>query len=163
MGSSLCADYLPSLQVVTDLNIAVPVPGLVLGGGITFTRVRDGHEDLQGSFGPTLYLGDFISTLRLSRNRSSPGGHDSSGTTVTVRHGAQDHNAWQSLRVSWGGEAYQSFLVREAVQARGAGAGLDCFFPLSLGWTLQAGVEWGQKYGSYSLRGGSVRVGRMFR
>jgi len=163
VGTSQGADYLPAFQVVSDLNMDLPVPGLVLGGGIIFTRVRDRHENLLVSFGPTWYAGEFITTVRLARNRSNPGGHGSTSTSVQVRHGARDHRAWQSFRVSWGGEAYQNLIIREAVEARGASAGLDCFFPLGGDWSLQTGVEWGQKNGAYRLWGGSVRVGRMFR
>ena len=162
VGSSQGADYLPSIQIVSDLNLELPLPGLVLGAGLNFTRVRDGHRDLQISLGPTLYAGAFISTLRVARNRSFPGNHDSTSSSIQVRHGAQDHRAWQALRFSWGGEAYESLAVREAVQAHGAGVGLDVFQPVAGDWTVKAGVEWGQKYGAYHLWGGSLRVGRSF-
>ena len=162
-ATSKGADYLPTFQVVGDLNVDLPLAGLVLGGGAIYTRVRDQHENLQVSLGPTLYFADFISTVRLSMNRSRPGNQDSTSTLVQVRHGAQDHRAWQSFHVSWGGEAYQNLLLHEAVEARGAGAGLDLFFPLAHDWTLQTGLEWGQKNAAYRLWGGSVRVGRMFR
>lgn len=161
VATSTGAAYLPTLQVVTDLNFELPVTGLVLGGGLTYTRVRDGHQDWLAALGPTLYLGDFITTLRLCRNRSNPGAHDSGSTLLALRHGAQDAKAWQSLHLSWGAEAYQNLVVREAVQARGIGAGVDCFFLLGRNWTLQTGVEWAQKYGSYHLWGGSVRLGWM--
>ncbi len=163
VATSKGADYLPTFQVVSDLNVDLPMTGLVLGGGYIYTRVRDLHENHQLSLGPTFYFGNFISTVRLSLNRSNPGSQDSTSTTVTVRQGAQDYRAWQSFRLTWGGEAYQNLLLHEAVTARGAGAGLDCFFPLAHAWTLQTGLEWGQKNGAYRLWGGSVRVGRMFR
>ena len=163
VGSSVGADYLPTAQVVTDLDLKLPIPGLLLGGGITYTRVRDGHQDWQGALGPTLYAGNFISTARVALNRSFPGGQDSTTTTVSVRHGTLDDQAWQSLRVSWGGEAYENMLVREAVTDRGAGVEAALFFPLGRTWTLQTELEWGQKFGAYTLWGGSLRVGRQFR
>lgn len=162
LATSRGADYLPTIQLIGDLNLELPLPGLVLGGGSVYSRIRDHHENLLASIGPTLYAGDFIGTARVFFNRSRPGNHDSTSTTIQVRHGAQDHRPWQSLRFSWGGEAYQNLIVREAVQARGAGAALDCFFPLSGGWTLQTGAEWGQKNGAYHLWGGSLRIGRAF-
>ena len=96
-------------------------------------------------------------------NRSNPGNQDSTSTMVQLRHGAKDFQPWQSFRLSWGGEAYQNLVLHEAVTARGVGAGMDCFFPLAQDWTLQTGLDWGQKNGAYRLWGGSVRVGRMFR
>jgi len=163
VGSSRGADYLPTVQYVGDLDLNVPVTGLLLGSGLIYTRVRDNHAQLQGAIGPTLYTGAFISTARVAMNRSDPGGLDSTSFSVTVRHGAQDYNAWQSLRLNWGGEAYQNLVSNVAVHARGAGAGLDCFFPCARTWTVQTGVEWGQQNGAYRLWGASLRVGRMFR
>ncbi|HEX9081844.1 MAG TPA: YaiO family outer membrane beta-barrel protein [Holophagaceae bacterium] len=155
------ADYLPRTQWTADLNVDLPLPGLVLGGGAVYTQVLDGHENLLLSLGPTWYAGDYVTTLRVFRNRSNPGQQDSSSTSVQIRRGAQDFKPWQSLRVAWGGEAYQNLLVRQAVSARGMSAGFDCFFPVGKGWTVQAGVEWAQKDGAYHLWGGSLRVGRM--
>jgi YaiO family outer membrane protein len=162
LATSKGADFLPTFQLVTDLNLELPIPGLVLGGGYIYTRVRDHHENMLASIGPTLYAGEFISTVRVSLNRSQPGNHDSSSMSVQLRHGAQDYRAWQSFHVSWGGEAYQNLIVREAVEARGIGAGMDCFFPFGQGWNLQMGMEWGQKNSAYRLWGGSIRIGRMF-
>ena len=162
LGTSQGAAYLPTLQVVTDLDLEVPLPGLLLGGGLILTRVRDGHQDWQAALGPTLYAGSFISTLRLALNRSFPGGYDSTSTMVTIRHGVLDYRAWQSLHLNWGTQSYQNLIVNQGVQARGMEAGADCFIPFGHGWTLQPGLEWARVYGQYQLWGASLRFGRMF-
>ena len=162
VGSSTGADYLPTLQVAADVNFQTPWTGWVLGGGVTQTRVRDGHENLIALFGPAFYAGPTVTTARVYRNRSNPGGLESSGVLVQFRHGVKDHEAWQSLRITVGGEAYQSLLVREAVHGRGLFVGLETFWPLRGGWNLQAGVDWGEKFKAYRLWGGSLRVGHTF-
>ncbi len=162
LGTSRGADYLPTRQFTADLNLQTPWSGWVIGGGLTQTKVRDGHDNLLILLGPAFYAGSTVTTLRGFRNRSDPGSLGSSGILAQFRHGPRDHEPWQSLRVTVGGEAYQSLLVREAVHARGMSVGVDAFCPLPGGWSLQTGLEWGEKFNAYRLWGGSLRIGRSF-
>jgi YaiO family outer membrane protein len=163
VGSSRGAAYLPTLQVTTDLDLELPIRGLVLGAGLNYTRVRDTHQDWQAALGPTLYLGGFVSTARVVMTRSFPEGQDSTGGQVQIRHGLLDYQAWQSLRVTWGAEAYENLVVQQNVEARGADVAADFFFVLDRNWTLKTGLEWAQQNSAYRLWGANVEVGWMFR
>lgn len=151
------AAYLPKVQAAADLNLAVGRSGWVLGGGVLRTEVRDGHRDLLLQAGPTLYAKGWVFTFRHLRNRSDPGGRDSSAQFFEARRGTDDRKAWQSLGVAWGSEAYESLAVRQAVATRGVRATFNGFLPLTEAQGLKLTAEWGQKNGIYRFWGGSLR------
>jgi YaiO family outer membrane protein len=161
-GSSVGADYLPKWTVNADLNVALGQSGWVLGGGFTRSEVRDGHRDFLYQFGPTLYAGGWVFTARHLRNQSNPGGVESSAQLVDARHGTDDRKMWQSLQFAWGGEAYQSFAVRENVSTRGARASATAFFPIREHHGIKASLEWSQKDGIYRSWGASLRYVFLF-
>ncbi|MBP1627437.1 MAG: hypothetical protein H6Q00_1912 [Holophagaceae bacterium] len=162
VASSTGADYLPSLQVTTDLDLNLPWNGWVLGGGLIYTRVRDGHRDMTFLFGPTYYWGDTVTTLRGSVNWSSPGSLTSYGGQFNFRHGMRDRKAWQAIRVNWGTEAYNSFLANQDVRNRGYSAAIETSWPLGGGYSLQLGAEFARKNNVYDLWGGTVRAVKYF-
>lgn len=162
VATSSGADYLPELQITTDLDINLPWRGWVLGGGVIHTRVRDGHRDTTILFGPTLYVGDTVTTLRGSMNRSSPGALDSYGGQFSFRHGLRDRKAWQILRVNWGTEAYNSFLANQDVHRRGFSVALDTAWPLGKGFSVLLGGEFARKNDAYDLWGGTVKLAKYF-
>lgn len=156
VGSSRGDDFLPSFRGDFDLNLALGKSGWVAGFGLSRIQVRDGHTDTLVQVGPTLYARGWVTTMRYLRNFSNPGNLQSNSMIVDLRRGTDDRAAWQSLKVAWGGEAYQNLKVFEAVGSRGVSVNLFAFQPLSANFGLKGDLNWGQKNGAYQFWGCSL-------
>lgn len=157
------ASYLPLAQGTGDLDVAIGNSGLVFGGGVVFTEVNDHqHQDILGQLGPTLYALGSVFTCRFLLNNSNPGSNLSYGVLATARHGTSDREPWQSVTVTAGTEAYQIVTNNPSVPGTdvhntGVHVTADVFQPLTQRHALRLTVDWGRKFDSYYLFGGTLR------
>lgn len=155
IGTSTGADFLPTFRMDLDVDLALK-SGWVAGFGVSRIQVRDGHKNTLYQAGPSLYLGNWVSTLRFQWNISDPGSLESSATTLDIRHGVENLAPWQSFHLGWGSEAYQATDVMQDVGLRGISASVTAYQPVTRRWAIKGSLEWGQKNETYRRWGGTL-------